>query len=753
MNYNRTATFVWSALSLVGALAPRAMDAADIIVDGRAAGAVWHLAGDGKPAGRRVPTESIAAKDLAAFLERMSGVRLEVRAVEEEEKPPRDQPAIVLGNLAFRMGLPKPPTTPSGDAYRIQTQGNHLLMAGECPRSTGYAVTHFLGTLGCRWLVPNQWGELVPERKTVSLAGLDVTEKPDFLFREVWGWFPRSRGRMGGMDLPNRHDWAHVPAKDYFEKHPDYFALRNGERRPGGWVCTSHPDVPRLFADAYLAKAREGFKADTISPPDGRGFCQCEKCQAQDVPDYIEPSSGTISMSDRYVRFFDAVGQLVKKGAPNFILSFYCYSDYTLPPKRVHKVSDNLCGWVTTIRFCRLHGVDNPRCESRQRYRQVVLGWSKLMQTACYEYNYNLAEVTVPISKISAFKANIPFLKQTGCLGINLESMAAWNLYGPHTYLASRLMWHADADADAILDEYYEKLCGKAAPHVKSYWERVDRACREADVHVGCFYGVHAIWTPELVRQCTADLEAAAQVIEAEREQQNVAMFRSGLDNVNHYLALRAAINRCDFAAAKKGYDAWLAHFEHCFERKFNTMSGYRYGYVKWFLRPAIEGGLARTTGGCRLVQQLPDEWLFRYDREDAGEKGGWFRDKVEAEGWRRVRTYSASLNEQKLPEQLTWMWYRARFTTPKKLPEGPLHLWFGEVDGSPTRVWLNGKCLGEFEGSRRPSELEVTGKLHAGRENLVVIKTGHHGISELMLGGILKPVMIYSGTPPEPEK
>jgi len=129
----------------------------------------------------------------------------------------------------------------------------------------------------------------------------------------------------------------------------------------------------------------------------------------------------------------------------------------------------------------------------------------------------------------------------------------------------------------------------------------------------------------------------------------------------------------------------------------------------------------------------------------------GFFKAAAAPEGWRRVRTYSATLNEQQIPEQLTWMWYRVRLEAPARLPEGPLHLWFGEVDGSPTKVYLNGELVGEFTGARTPSDVEVTGKLLPGKENLLVVKTGHLSISELMLGGIVRPVMLYSGGKPAP--
>jgi len=739
MRLSRTAVLMAFAVAVTLSRGDVRAAEAVLVKEGQATAAIWH-GGDAKE----------AASDLALYLKKMSGAELAVKVVAKGEKPPNDDPAVVLGALALDLGLPLPPRTLSQDGYRIQTRGSRLLMAGESARATSYAVTHFLETLGCRWLMGNKWGEVIPEAKTVLTGALDIAEKPDFAFRSVWG-FDGPRTRTGGMDLPNRHDWEHCPPEKYFKEHPEYYALRGPERRPSRWVCTSNPDVARIFADAYIAKAKAGMKADTLSPPDGRGFCECDKCRALDVPDYIEPSSGTVSMSDRYVRFFDAVGRGVKKEAPDFILSFYCYSDYTLPPRTVEKVSDNLCGWVTTIRFCRIHGVNNPNCESRQRYRNVVEGWSKLMRAACYDYNYNLAEVAVPISKIAYVKDNLPFLKKTGCLGLNMEAMAAWNLYGPHTYLATRLMWNADADADAILDDYYTKLCGKAAPHVKAYWERIDKACREADVHAGSFYGLHVIWTPERVRQCEADLDAAAKAAETDLIRQRVALFRSGLESARFYLALREATNRCDFKAAKQISAAWLEHMDRAFEQQFNTMAGYKRGYVQAFLLNAIESGCERTTGERKLVAQLPDEWQFRYDPRDEGEKAGWDKETAAPEGWTAVKTYSATLNEQKIKEQLTWMWYRCRFTPPADLPSAPLHLWFGEVDGGQTKVFLNGQTVGDFAAHRNPGEVEISGKLLPGKENVLAVKTDHRSISELFLGGILRPVMIYAGPKPPP--
>lgn len=715
----------------------------EIVRDGRPVAAI-HAERDGEE----------AAVEIARYVEKMSGARLEVR----RGRPGPAQPAIVVGALALEMGLPPPPKTVSGDGYRLRAGGGRVLLAGETAESTYFAACHFLELLGCRWFFDNPLGEVVPEARTLAVEPVDVEEQPDFISRQVWGpnWNSKTwqrRNRLGGLAMPTGHDWHHVPAARFGKDHPEYYAMRGGERKPGAWLCTSNPEVRRLFAEAVAGQVRgRGVTAISISPPDGTGYCECPACAAEDVPGYLEPSSGRVAVSDRYQRFYNAVGREVLKTNPEAILNFYAYADYSLPPREVRDAPPNLCAWVAPIRFCRLHSLLNPACGSRRRCREVVEGWAAAVPRIGWrEYNYVLAELCLPFSKVSVWKDDLPWLKKKGGLGLNIESLALWHLYGLNTYLVARLAWKADAEADAILEDFYAKFCGKAAPHVRAYWERIDRASRETGAHAGSFYYAPAVWKPALVEACEADLAAAARAAENDLVRRRVEMFRRGLENVKYYLALRGAVNRCDFREAKEVFDRWMAHMDAIHAEGIHPVGEYKRGYAPRFLGPAVEAGFERVTGGRRRVLQLPDEWLFRYDPKGEGEAAGWHRPEASPEGWRRVRTHSATLNEQGVPEELTWMWYRTSFTAPADLPDGPLHLWFAEIDGKDVKVFLDGEFVGGFPGARRPGEVEVTGRLRAGQEHHVAVRIDHRRITELMLGGILQPVMVYAGPRPEP--
>src|SRR5438045_458280 len=87
----------------------------------------------------------------------------------------------------------------------------------------------------------------------------------------------------------------------------------------------------------------------------------------------------------------------------------------------------------------------------------------------------DLAESTVPTSRISVLKHDIPYLKDKGCVGITIETLSNWHIYGPQIYLALKLAYTPDASTDALMDDYFMKFFGpKSGPLMKEYWMGID---------------------------------------------------------------------------------------------------------------------------------------------------------------------------------------------------------------------------------------------------------------------------------------
>ncbi len=73
-----------------------------------------------------------------------------------------------------------------------------------------------------------------------------------------------------------------LPPKQYFQDHPEYYALVDGKRRgDDAQLCLTNPDVLRLAIQTVLKWIDEHPEASifSVSQNDTRGWCECENCR------------------------------------------------------------------------------------------------------------------------------------------------------------------------------------------------------------------------------------------------------------------------------------------------------------------------------------------------------------------------------------------------------------------------------------------------------------------------------------------
>ena len=142
--------------------------------------------------------------------------------------------------------------------------------------------------LGIRWYMPTTLGEVVPKTDAITFGGINRSEEPSFVSREIslressrWNkenhlWLRRNR--VGhSLVVSHAHNWwsvipcdpspkgwpSWIEPRQPYRDHPEYYALVNGHRRMshysagassvhGGEVCTTNPEVIRLFAEAAI---------------------------------------------------------------------------------------------------------------------------------------------------------------------------------------------------------------------------------------------------------------------------------------------------------------------------------------------------------------------------------------------------------------------------------------------------------------------------------------------------------------------
>jgi len=197
----RFAAMVTACLSLllVGLSTPVHGQALVLAKDGQPLAGIWHGADD-----------KAAATMLAATLKDIVGADFTLNVWEAGQTVPADQPAMLVGQAAFAHGLKALEVSASGDSYRVERRGQHLLMGGEDSDGTFFACSHLLETLGCRWFFANHLGTVIPKLPTITVEQLSVHEVADFMSRSVWG--PNFRhpswgrhNRLGGRGMSTGH--------------------------------------------------------------------------------------------------------------------------------------------------------------------------------------------------------------------------------------------------------------------------------------------------------------------------------------------------------------------------------------------------------------------------------------------------------------------------------------------------------------------------------------------------------------------
>jgi hypothetical protein len=684
-----------------------------------------------------------AATVLADWIEKMTDVRLEIAY-----QPSSERPAIYIGAAAIEAGLNLSDiASPTKEGLRIISDGEtKILIAGQNEVSTMKAVCRFLEELGCRYFMDNELGEVYPKTETVSVGKLNITDKPALMLRRIWGskWSGQSLWKVwngaGGLTMSTGHAWGSYIDESLFETHPEYFALRDGRRRKGSWYCTSNPELRRVFADGVISK---GGYNPSVSPPDGTGYCQCADCCAQDDPDNVEPSSGQPSMTNRYVDFLDEVARTVAKVHADWLLSFYCYADYTQPPTLNRTLSPNLVAWIAPIRYSRYHRIGSPNSSSRMQLAEVIDGWAAAAEHIAYRtYNYNLAECLVPFSKLYVWKHDIPYLKKKGCIGINLETLTNWEIYGPHIYQSIRLAYDPDADSDALMDDYFMKFYGPGAgPFMKQYWLSIDEAFAEMKCESGSFFALHLVYTPQFLQELGALVKKASHAaIDDKTYSARVDMTAQGLENAIQYMQIRDAMNRGNFAVGKRIYEELYARNES--EDNKGYGNHYTLNYLQRFIGEHVTAGAKATAPPNKVLQVLPDRMKLMYDLQDKGAEQGYHKPELDDSKWKEVATYSNTLNAQGLPDIKSITWYRTSISVPRQ--HAKLCLFFTEVDGQAVTVYVNGNEVASLDkqARRKPFEVDITSAVKPG-DNVVAIKVDHRRITELFLGGIIRPVLL----------
>jgi hypothetical protein len=493
-----------------------------------------------------------AASELQTYVEKATGAKLPIAEVEPAEGAAR---VFVGESTATRaLGLSSAGVKPDG-FYLLATDNwlalfgresepvyanSHPFRSGQSyhPPSgisrygeTGalYAVYQFLyDHCGVRWYLPGELGEVVPRQAAIQVGVLSVQKAPDFEYRFLYHadlpkddaaayWYRRiGYGAPKPVWITHSFFWFNK----YRETHPEYYAiLPDGGRdfdvtgEPPGNFCLSEPG----FVQQVVADIRAYFDANPdhlifpVMPNDSWiRICECDRCQGQ-----VTPGPETGKYSDYLWRFVHGVAQEIHRSHPDKLIGCCAYAHYLDPPRTIEQLSPNVAVMIA----------DSPRSgRVTDTYRQFVAAWGDKAKTLYrWEYYlYGLNDRTVqglPVLFSANIAEDLRLLKgKSRGEMIEAESWRARSedserMYYPgmthlNLYITGKLLWDADADVVALLEDYYARFYGPAKEPMKAFWTLAESLWQEKTAEGAP--EVFAVYTEPRIDQLLSQLHRAA---------------------------------------------------------------------------------------------------------------------------------------------------------------------------------------------------------------------------------------------------
>lgn len=790
----------WLILLLVLAtLACPRLSAGTVLVEDRQPRARLVVAAD-QPQARQ------AAEAIQQYVKAMSGAELPI--VTEGEAAPGDLPTTVwVGHTqhAADLGLQIPAgydPTPRPDAFSeegfvIQTQGNDVFVAGNQDgpfQGTLYAAYHLLEQLGCRWYFPGEWGEVIPEKASLEVAEQTLTSKPDFPCRYInlSAWIPISAEERAQYDA-----WAIkvglnkdpmyplvgdgflaylVPPAEYFEEHPEYFALskaghrENGEIREGvmyeryAMLCLPNPAV----YDESVKNLKEAFAGQRkmrnvvshgfgISPPDGAPYCYCEEFPMQSLnlnyPRYVHERM----MSEE---FFGFAARLAEE-FPDKYVSTMAYSNREMPPLGVD-MPDNMMVQYAPISCDVMHANDT-NLWRRRDFVHILQQWvDQTPHVVIYDYNPGmLTGMFLPEGDAQFMAINAPMYRDMGVKGMWREGRKAFMQTWISYYITGKLLWDADADVDALMDDFYNTFFGaEAGPHVRAWWDACAKQLSDSPMQAHEDFLTNHVYDLKFVESIAPHLEqakAAAKGSASEKQLQRLEVVTLIAQHMEAYARMAAAEAEMDWPAAAGFGDRMVELKEALHEAspflmevdKKLTRIYFAEGRAKAFRQH--EARWDGTDG--KLIAELPRTMSFQRDPFNQGIVRQWYKTDLDDTAW-DTRDSHLLWQQQEVPlspeghDYDGYGWYRTTAQIDPAFAGQPVHLYLGGVINEGW-VWVNGRFAGHkphdlWWSHNNQFELDITPLIQVGQPNQITLRVWN----DADVGGLFRRGYLWSPNP-----
>ena len=472
------------------------------------------------------PAERHAAEELKNFLGQITGADYPIYF---DDEPACETEILVGGSSRVReldCGIDLAALGQEG--FTIKTVGKRLVIVGGQPRGTLYGVYTFLENyLGCRWFT--QKVSRIPKRCCVELPQIENdTQVPVLEYRDPFcagnmdpDWHVRNKSNSTMLEVGDSHGYkmeyfpfVHtfdqlVPVAEYYDTHPEYFALVDGKRlKERTQLCLTNPEVLEISINRVRQWLSEHPKARIVSVSQNDCFdpCQCDACKA------IDEREG--SHAGTLIEFVNKVAEAIEPDYPNVIIDTLAYTYTRKAPKYIrprHNVAVRLC----SIECCFAHPLSEcdhvasfaSRSWARDGFANDLRDWAKVCDRLhIWDYTTNFAHYLNPFPDFKVIGPNINFFIENHVTGIFEEGNACRGRNGElnelRQYVEAKLLWNPGLDTDTLVNEFLSGVYGMAAAPMREYYDLMHAQVADKDVHMGIYDTPHSPYlSPDFIKK------------------------------------------------------------------------------------------------------------------------------------------------------------------------------------------------------------------------------------------------------------
>jgi hypothetical protein len=361
-----------------------------------------------------IPAEpSEVERSMAKVLQEELKTLYEIKLTVVSATPPDGRGAVFLGRraaIASGMIRDEDLDAVKFDGFVATGCGNRIAVAGYAPQGTIYGTHALLRHVGLKTYPWRSFGavRVLDPVEDGNLKPFRIASKPFFSRRDLLGYLDQGRWgaslreySLGEFRFVHDHEYFKgkgwlggdhtapylVPMAKYYEDHPEYFAMKGGERIEKDTqnvrvaLCLSNPDVHRIATDRALEWMSIQRHRRFFHVTDGdTAECECPQCVALDPhPD---------SYTDRYLKWVNSVARAVKETYPDNAVLALAYANATREPvlaKPESNVVVMYCPWYWTTRTTSAVSWANPLNVTAMKQ---FMGWSMMFpgQIGLYDY-------------------------------------------------------------------------------------------------------------------------------------------------------------------------------------------------------------------------------------------------------------------------------------------------------------------------------------------------------------------------------